>query len=174
VVARGSSDAGAQRRDQRVVRGRTDHHAAVDALPAHRALTGRSPSGHHHGSRPAITIGRAGDDVFPGDPVAVGELEGGLLGGQGSGAHDGDPVEVGDDDDDGGGGGADDVGALVVGALDVGADDFVCLVVGGGGGGVYVWPLSGGLPVTYAGGGNFSTGRPSRSVLITAAQVAVG
>lgn len=72
-------------------------------------------------------------------------------------------------------GGADVVGSLVVGALDVGADDFVCLVVGGGGGGVYgEWPVSGGLPVTYAGSGNFSTGRPSRSVFITAAQVAVG
>jgi hypothetical protein len=135
VVARGSSDGGAQRRDDRVVHGRTDHHAAVDALPAHRALTGCSPDAHHQGSRPAITIGRAGDDVFPGDPVAVGELEVGLLDGHGNGAHDGDPVDVGDDDD-GGGGGADDVGALVVGALDVGAEDFVCLVVGGGGGGV--------------------------------------
>jgi hypothetical protein len=68
------------------------------------------------------------------------------------------------------GGGADDVG--VVGALEVGADDVWW--VGGGGGNVGAWPASGGWPVTYAGGGNCSTGSPARSCFITAAQVAVG
>jgi hypothetical protein len=103
----------------------------------------------------------------------VGELVGELVGGgHGSGEHDGDPLDVGDAV---GVVGADDVGSLVVGALDVGADDLVCRVVGGGGGGVYgAWPVSGGFPVTYAGGGKFCTGTPSRSAFITADQVAVG
>jgi len=72
--------------------------------------------------------------------------------------------------------GADDVGSLVGGALDVGADVVgareVALVVGGG---VYgACPVSGGSPVTLAGGGNFSTGSPAMSRSITADQVAVG
>jgi hypothetical protein len=101
----------------------------------------------------------------------VGELVGELVGGQGSGEHDGDPLDVGDEV---GVVGAEEVGSLV-GALEVGADDFVWRVVGGGGGGVYgAWPVSGGFPETFAGGGNFSTGRPSRSAFITADQVAVG
>jgi hypothetical protein len=64
----------------------------------------------------------------PGDVV---ELLG--LDGQVSGRHDGGPwLFVGEDD----GGGAEEVGSLV-GALDVGADEVVCRVVGDGGGGVY-------------------------------------
>ena len=48
----------------------------------------------------------------------------------------------------------------------------VALVVGGG---VYgACPVSGGSPVTFAGGGNFSTGSPAMSRSITADQVAVG
>jgi hypothetical protein len=71
--------------------------------------------------------------------------------------------------------GGDDVVGLLVGALEVGADDVVCRELGGGGGGVYgEWPLSGGSPVTLAAGGNDCSGKPTRSRLITAAQVAVG
>jgi hypothetical protein len=85
----------------------------------------------------------------------------------------GEPLPVGDEV------GADEVGgadvvAFEVGALEVGADD-VCFRVGGGGGGVYgawlgSWIFSG----TFAAGGKLSTGRPTRSAFITAAQVAVG
>ena len=76
---------------------------------------------------------------------------------------------------DGDVGGALDVGALEVGALEVGADECVWWLLGGGGGGrVGEWPVSGGVPVTLAGGGKFSTGTPTRSCFITAAQVAVG
>jgi hypothetical protein len=66
------------------------------------------------------------------------------------------------------------VGELVV-VLEVGADDvgaFVRWVLGGGGGGAGVWSVC--LAATLAGGGNCSTGCPSRSAFITAAQVAVG
>lgn len=66
------------------------------------------------------------------------------------------------------------VGSLVGALLVVGGAD-VCRVVGGGGGGVVgACPGCGGVPVTYAGGGNCSTGWPARSAFITAAQVAVG
>jgi hypothetical protein len=64
-------------------------------------------------------------------------------------------------------------GDAVVGALDGGAD--VVRVVGSGGGAVVgVCPTSGGSPVTYAGGGKSSIGRPTRSAFITADHVAVG
>jgi hypothetical protein len=79
-------------------------------------------------------------------------------------------LDVGDDGDEG----ADDVGRLV-GSLDVGAEDVVLVLFGGGGGAVVgACPASGGLPVTLAAGGNCSTGTPTRSCFITAAQVAVG
>ena len=88
--------------------------------------------------------------------------------GQVSGRQEGGPwLVVGDD-----GGGAEEVGWLV-GALDVGADEVWC-VLGGGGGRVGAWPACGGVPVTFAGGGKFSTGTPARSRCMTAAQVAVG
>src|SRR4051812_44817235 len=69
-----------------------------------------------------------------------------------------------------GGGGALEVG-LLVGALEVGADDCGWCEVGGGGGGggggAAVCPDSGGVPVTLAGSGKFSTGTPRRSAFIT-------
>lgn len=82
------------------------------------------------------------------------------------------PLLLGGADDDVGG---ELVGWLLVGALEVGADDCVWWLDGGGGGGsVGEWPVSGGVPVTLAAGGKFTTGTPSRSCFITAAQVAVG
>jgi hypothetical protein len=157
VVARGATDTVAQRRHERVVRGRTDRRAALVTLVR-----------HHHGSRDDITDGRAlADGLPPPVGVCVGEEVGPDE--QVSGRQDGGPwLVVGDD-----GGGADEVGSLV-GALEVGDDDWVWWVLGGGGGGAAVWPDSGGVPVTLAGGGNCSTGTPSRSCFITAAQVAVG
>jgi hypothetical protein len=122
--------------------------------------------GHHHGSRLAITNGRAD---------AAGPLGEAVLGG--GDWHRGPGMQVGCDV----GGvvvGGVVVGALVVGllvgALDVGADDCVRWVLGGGGGGNGEWPVSGGVPVTYAGSGKLSTGTPTRSAFITADQVAVG
>ena len=106
------------------------------------------------------------DPPPPGDDEVVGS-EGQVTFGMQLG---GPWLVVGDD-----GGGADEVGSLVGGALDVGADDLVCRDVGGGGGGVYgACPVSGGSPVTFAGGGKVSSGTPTRSRFITAAQVAVG
>jgi len=105
------------------------------------------------------------DPPPPGDEDVVGSEGHVTLGTQVGGPW----LVVGDD-----GGGADEVGSLV-GALDVGADDLVCRDVGGGGGGVYgAWPVSGGSPVTFAGGGKVSSGTPTRSRFITADQVAVG
>ena len=69
------------------------------------------------------------------------------------------------------------VGALVVGALEVGAllvegGAFVRCVGDGVNVGAGAWSLF--LAGTLAGGGNFSMGWPSSSAFITAAQVAVG
>ena len=95
--------------------------------------------------------------------VVVGVLDGHVT----LGMHDGGPWLVVDEV----GGGADEVGWLV-GALDVGDEDGWVACVGGG---VYgAWPLSGGSPVTFAGGGKSFSGTPARSRFITAAQVAVG
>ena len=99
--------------------------------------------------------------------VVVGAVE---LDGQFSGRH-GVPLLVGALDV-----GADEVGAeevgLLVGALDVvGADEVWC-VLGGGGGGAGWWSVC--LAGTLAAGGNVSTGTPTRSRSMTAAQVAVG
>jgi hypothetical protein len=154
MLARRAAHTAAQGRDERVVRRRAHRREAVVTL-----------FGHHHGSREAITDGR---ELAVGFPLAgpVGEL--GLVG-QVSGRHVGGPDVVGED-----GGGEDDGGSLV-GSLEVGAEDVVRVLLGGGGGAVVgAWPVSGGVPVTLAAGGNCSTGTPSRSCFITAAQVAVG
>jgi hypothetical protein len=154
----GTADPAAQRREERVVGCGSDRCGAVVALVT-----------HHQGSREAITDGRGpnADPTLcppPGDGVHDG------------GAH-GDPVPVGLVGGEVGGVvvGAEVVGSLVVGALDVGGADVCFVGGGGGGGGVYgAWPVSGGVPVTYAGSGKFCTGKPTRSRFITAAQVAVG
>lgn len=68
--------------------------------------------------------------------------------------------------------GAEEVG-LLVGALDVvGADEVWCVLGGGGGGGGGWWSVC--LAGTLAAGGNDSSGTPTRSRSMTAAQVAVG
>jgi len=112
----------------------------------------------------AVVVPVVGELLVGDDVGLVVELDGQL-----TGRHVGGPWLVVCDD----GGGADEVDWVVGGALDVGAEVLVGRVVGGGGGGG-VWPGSGGFPVTYAGGGKFSTGRPAMSAFITAVQVAVG
>jgi hypothetical protein len=86
-------------------------------------------------------------------------------------------VGLGDDD-------ADLVGAtgVVGGGGGTGVELLVCFCFGvllgfGGFGatdGVGWWLVSGGVPVTLAGGGNSSTGTPSMSAFITAVQVRAG
>jgi hypothetical protein len=157
MLPRRAADTAAQARDERVVRRRAHRREAVVTLVR-----------HHHGSREAITDGRAlAGGLALAEPV--GELG---LDGQVSGRQVGGPWLVGADV---GVVGADDVGSLVVGSLEVGAEDVVRVLLGGGGGAVVgAWPVSGGVPVTLAAGGNCTTGTPWRSCFITAAQVAVG
>jgi len=106
------------------------------------------------------------------DGLALADEDGGLevgLVGQVTGRHDGVLLlPVGDE----GVVGAEVVG-LLVGALDVvGADDVGGCELGGGGGGAGAWSVR--LAGTLAGGGKGSSGTPTRSRCITAAQVAVG
>jgi hypothetical protein len=155
-----SADPVAQGREERVVGCGSDRCPTVVALVR-----------HHQGSREAITEGR-GPNAVPAPCPPPGVLVGPVVH---KGGAQGEPVSVGVVGEVGAlVVGAEVVGALLVGALDVGADDVRC-VDGGGGGGVYgAWPVSGGVPVTYAGGGKLCTWRPTRSRFITAAHVAVG
>jgi hypothetical protein len=156
VVAGRPTDPLAQRRHDRVVRRGADLGDPVFVAPR-----------HHQGSREAITLGRGPKLASPaeGEPLGPHESTGAQLVGLLVGAE-----EVGGDDV-----GAEEVGGAldVGGALVVGAAEVVRWV-GGGGGGAGEWPVSGGVPVTFAGGGKVSTGVPTRSRFITAAQVAVG
>jgi hypothetical protein len=152
-VSHHTADPAAQGRDDGIVRRRMDHRSVVVVIRV----------GHHQGSRLAITNGRADAE---GGVTVGGVIVGGVVGG----VVDGDVVVVVDEE---GGGGALVVG-LLVGALEVGAEDRVWCVLGGGGGGAGECPVSGGVPVTYAGGGKFWTGTPTMSAFITADQVAVG
>jgi hypothetical protein len=76
---------------------------------------------------------------------------------------------------DGFGGGGVDAGGGGGAWVGVGDGFGVLVFFGFGGGGVYgSWPDDGAVPSRFAGGGKSSTGRPSISALIVAAQVAVG
>lgn len=86
-----------------------------------------------------------------------------------------------------GGGGGGVVGVVggatgVLGGAGGGVELLVCFAFGvllgfggfGGAEGVGWWLVSGGVPVTFAGGGNSSIGSPSMSAFITAVQVRAG